>query len=95
MLKEFTHEDYARAPMESPARERIQFSDAQQHMTMDYSRGRPGGGGAAAGTCSGWSWHFGSADAQQHMILLQPHGRPGGGDPTAGCVSKVSEIDAR
>lgn len=42
-VQEFTHEDYARALMESPARGRLQFPDAPQQLTLEYSRGRPGG----------------------------------------------------
>ena len=42
-MQEFTHEDYARALMESPARSRLQFPDAPQPLALEYSRGRPGG----------------------------------------------------
>lgn len=41
--QEFTHEDYARALMEPPAQNRLQFPDAPQQLAMEYSRGRPGG----------------------------------------------------
>jgi hypothetical protein len=49
-LQEFTHEDYARALMECPARSRLQFPDAPQPLTLEYSRGRPGG--APGGLCA-------------------------------------------